>query len=229
MELETFTCKTHGDFKGRAIMCLGLKIEPVCPMCQKESDDAEAREIAMREEYDKNGRIIVWAERANIPEIYRNKNAITPHGSQSDALSYNFDKNLILVGSVGTGKTMIASHLGIKAIYQHKTVRYLCASDIATRVKDTWGSKVLSEMEVIDDLINCDLLILDEIGRCEYNEWIFKVLDGRYMKQKPTILAGNIEAKELPNILGEAIASRLRTNVKVVSFGSLDQRKARSS
>lgn len=229
MELEKFTCEKHGDFEGRAIMCLGLKIEPSCPICQKELDDAEARDLAMREEYDRNGRITLWAETANIPKMYRNQREITPNVNQADALNYNFDKNLILVGSVGTGKTMIASTLGMKAIAQHKTVRYLYASDIATRVKETWGSKVLSEKEAIDDLINCDLLILDEIGRCEYNEWIFKVLDGRYMEQKPTIFLGNIEAKELPRILGDAIASRLRTNVKVITFGETDHRIARSA
>lgn len=227
MEIKTFTCKKHGDFKARAIVCLGMEISPTCPLCQKELDDAEAREIAEREEYDKNGRISVWAERANIPKLYRRREQMIPNGNQVEALNYAFDRNLIIVGSVGTGKTMVASHLGMKAIEQHKTVRYLYASDIATRVKDTWGSKVISEREVIDDLIACDLLILDEIGRCEYNEWIFKVLDGRYMEQRPTIFTGNIDVKELPKILGDAIASRLRTNVKVITFGETDQRKAR--
>lgn len=227
MEFKTFTCERHGDFEARAIVCLGIVITPTCPLCQKELDDAEAREVAEREEYDRNGRITVWAERAKLPKMYRRREPMIPNSDQVEALNYAFDRNLIIVGSVGTGKTMVASHLGMKAIEQHKTVRYLYASDIATRVKDTWGSKVLSEMEVINDLIDCDVLILDEIGRCEYNEWIFKVLDGRYMEQRPTIFTGNIDVKELPKILGDAIASRLRTNVKVITFGETDQRRMR--
>lgn len=225
MELKKFICEKHGEYQAKEINCCGLVIEPTCPLCAKEIEEKKSMEEASLNEYRQNSRISVWAERANIPKLYRTREPMSPIGNQADALNYAFDRNLILIGFVGTGKTKVASYLGMKAIEQEKIVRYLYASDIATRVKDTWGSKTISEKEVLDDLINCDLLILDEIGRCEYNEWIFKVLDGRYMEQKPTIIAGNIDAKELPKILGEAIASRLRTKVKVITLGETDQRR----
>ena len=149
----------------------------------------------------------------------------TPLEAQK-TINYNYDKNLVIVGGVGSGKTMYACWLGLEAINRHKTVRYILASDLERKIKDTWGSKLLSEREVTDEYINCDLLILDEIGRATYNDYIFKVIDGRYNNELPTILLGNIETSEIGKVLGEAIASRLRTNVKVLSFGTTDLRNS---
>ena len=102
-------------------------------------------------------------------------------------------------------------------------VRYLYANEIEKRVKSSWGTN-LTEDDIIEQYIECDLLILDEIGRIQYNDYLFKVFDGRYMNQKPVILIGNIDVKEIPKILGDAIASRLRTNVQAICFGTEDLR-----
>ena len=217
-------CEKHGEYEAKTIKCLGLEITMSCPKCSEENSKAELE----REEYERNraeiARISLWTEKANIPTLYNGLTKFDPLEAQK-TIDYNYRQNLVIVGGVGTGKTMYASWIGLMAIHKGLTVRYLYASDIATRVKDTWSSKVLSEKDVIDELINCDILILDEIGRVEYNDYLFKVIDGRYQKIRPTILLGNIEAKELPKILGDAISSRLRKNVKVLSFGDTDLRR----
>jgi len=218
-------CEKHGEYEARTMKCLGIEIKMSCPKCAEE----KAEEDRQREEIERNRsemeRISLWTVKANIPMLYRGLTKFDALEAQK-TIDYNYNNNLLIVGGVGTGKTMYACWLGLMAIRKGLTVRYVYANDVATKVKDTWSSKVFGERDVIDDLINCDLLILDEIGRVEYNNYLFSVFDGRYMNGKPTILLGNIEAKEIPNILGEAISSRLRSNIKVLSFGTTDLRKA---
>lgn len=217
-------CKKHGDYEAKTLKCLGVEITMPCPKCAEEQEAEQIAKELQDKERAENERKTLWIEKASIPKRYRGLLKFTPLEAQK-TIHYNYDKNLVIVGGVGSGKTMYACWLGLEAINQHKTVRYIIASDLERKIKDTWGSKVLSEREVTDEYINCDLLILDEIGRTTYNDYIFKVIDGRYNNELPTILLGNIETAEIGKVLGEAIASRLRTNVKVLSFGKEDMRK----
>lgn len=223
LEIKQMTCEKHGDYQAKILKVLGREIVMQCPKCKEQED----RLKQLEEQYEANQkeaeRIVIWTNKSGIPPIYRNMENFTFREAQKPLSNYDYKKNLVIYGGVGTGKTMAASYLGINAIKKGLNVRYLYANEIEKRVKSSWGTN-LTEDDIIEQYIECDLLILDEIGRVQYNDYLFKVFDGRYMNQKPVILIGNIDVKEIPKILGDAIASRLRTNVQAICFGTEDLR-----
>lgn len=221
--MEIVNCSKHGDYEAKVLSVLGTNIIMECPKCKEVRIEEEQREEKARLERVEQERFTLWVNRSSIPAIYKNLEEYNQLSGQPK-YEYDFKKNLVITGGVGTGKTMYASWLAIQAIKNKMTVRYMYASDLAQKVKASWGSREVTEDDVINEFVNCDLLILDEIGRVEYNDYLFKVFDGRYNKSKPTIILGNIDAIEVPKILGEAIASRLRINVKALSFGKDDKR-----
>lgn len=222
--IKELICERHGQYIAKVIQCLGTEIVMKCPKCKEEDKAREEAEKKIEENRANKERIAIWINKANLPMIYRGLAEFAPLETQRKAiLDYDFKKNLIIYGSVGTGKTMYASWLGIQAIKKGLTTRYLYANEIEKKAKASWGTN-LTEDDFLEQYIDCDLLILDEIGRVQYNDYLFKVFDGRYMNNKPIILLGNIEISEIPKILGEAIASRLRTNIKAISFGTEDIR-----
>lgn len=223
-EIINKTCEIHGKFESKRKVVLGLAIDQSCPKCQEIEKEQRVKQEAEIRMQEKIARISIMVNNSGLPKKYRNFKGFEFKESQKMIKDFDFKHNLIIYGGVGTGKTMLASYLGLRAIYdKNLTVRYLYASDIAQIAKATWGTKK-TEDEALAEFINCDILILDEIGRCEYSDYIFKVFDARYLENKITILLGNVNIKEIPNILGEAIASRLRENVKAISFGQEDLR-----
>ncbi len=80
--------------------------------------------------------------------------------------------NLILVGGTGTGKTHLATALGIAAIHHEKRVRFFNAVDLVNlleleKQQDKTGTMARK-------LIQMDVVILDELGYTNPNKFIFK-------------------------------------------------------
>lgn len=223
-EIIKKTCEKHGEFESKRKIVLGLTVDQSCPKCQEVEKEIKAKEEQDYLHQQKIYNIAIRVKKACLPKKYRNFKNFEFKENQKKIKDFDFKSNLIIYGGVGTGKTMIASYLALKAIHKHNfTVRYLYASEVAQKVKATWGTKE-SEAEVLNDLINCDILILDEIGRAEYNEYLFKVLDGRYENEKITILAGNVQPQNIKSIFGDAIVSRLQENLLFANFGNIDLR-----
>src|SRR3954470_17969077 len=71
--------------------------------------------------------------------------------------------NIVLVGGPGTGKTHVATALGIQAIEHHrKKIRFFGTVDLVNaleqeKMQDKSG-------QLADRLMRCDLVILDELG-----------------------------------------------------------------
>lgn len=224
LQQKEMTCPKHGNYTAKVIQCLGTEIVMKCPKCKEEESKIKELEDEAEKERLNKERQAIWIAKSNIPALYRGLKEFIPLEAQRKAIiDYDFKKNLIIYGSVGTGKTLYASWLGLEAIKKNLTVRYLYANEIEKKAKASWGTN-LTEDDFLEQYITCDLLILDEIGRVQYNDYLFKVFDGRYMNGKPTIMLGNIEISDVPKILGDAIASRLRSNIKAICFGTDDLR-----
>jgi len=71
-------------------------------------------------------------------------------------------ENVIFIGSYGTGKTHLATALGIAACYQGKRVRFYTAAGLITELLEAHAQLRISRLE--SALAKCDLIILDELG-----------------------------------------------------------------
>ena len=71
-------------------------------------------------------------------------------------------ENLLLVGGPGTGKTHLATALGVEACGRGKRVRFYRVTELATQLLEAREERVFSRLK--SQLAKLDLLVLDELG-----------------------------------------------------------------
>lgn len=123
--------------------------------------------------------------------------------------------NLIMSGSVGTGKTHLASSIIDQCVKSGKNVRLAKLIDIVRSMKSTWRKdSETDESDLISLLCGYDLLIIDEIGVQFGSDtekmFIFDIIDGRYENMKPTMLISNLDLAGIKDLVGERVIDRLR-------------------
>lgn len=71
-------------------------------------------------------------------------------------------ENVLLVGQIGTGKTHLATALGVAACRQGYRVRFTTAAGLTNELFEAQAAHRLSKVE--QQLLRLDVLILDEVG-----------------------------------------------------------------
>ena len=128
-------------------------------------------------------------------------------------------KNLVLIGSVGTGKSHLASAV-CNAVMRDKGIDCLHVKlpTLFRKIKATFDRRNngATQDEIVNSLINVKLLVLDEVGRSLDTRWenmiLFDILSSRYDECKSTILISNLNFDQLSAVLGESIVDRLYEN-----------------
>ena len=157
--------------------------------------------------------------------------ALSSMKSMADAIkSGKRTGNLILIGGVGTGKTMLTSGLVCDLVVDGYKPAIRRVIDIIRKMKNTWRKdSEITEDQLIDNLVALDLLIIDEIGVQFGSDtekmFIFDIIDGRYNKMKPTILISNLTMEGIKKCIGDRCVDRLREDGgKVIAFDFDSQR-----
>lgn len=133
----------------------------------------------------------------------------------------NFDteyQNLLFFGAVGTGKTFLSNCIAYELLQHGYSVIYFSASGLFDLLsRQAFAS---NEKEVLyktqEDLYNCDLVIIDDLGteltNAFTNTHLFSILNERSLRKKPIIISTNLSLEGLKERYSERIFSRL-TNV----------------
>lgn len=136
-------------------------------------------------------------------------------------------RSAVFVGNTGTGKTYLASAIGLELIRRGYTVRYTTAFDAFVQFRKTLrsGSDHKSESQFIAELASSHLLILDEAwgSFCKETERemeiLFHILDHRYTAKLPSILISHLPTSDLRQFLSDRVSDRLNENgLDVVAF-----------
>lgn len=115
--------------------------------------------------------------------------------------------NAIFIGATGTGKTFLAHCIGAEFIKKNKSVLCLNINEYLDSLKPDYNGENLS-----DYAVNCDLLILDDLGTENQTDFtnskINYIVDKR-LNGKSTIITTNLTPSELRSKYLESTSSRI--------------------
>lgn len=214
-------CSKHGEFK-QTVFVSGKK--SICPQCLQSIRAAEQqRQAAIR-----SLQITEIIGKCGIPprhQACRVSNYQTNSQKQNelklsvkryieDLLAGSLKRNFVMLGNCGTGKTHLASAVGMAAISAGKTVLFCTASEVIRRVQATHKSQHESEFDLMNQYSKLDLLILDEVG-VQYqtesaNRIITEIVNDRYNNELPTMFLSNLSVAEFSQTMGERAMSRMK-------------------
>ncbi|MCP4404109.1 MAG: ATP-binding protein [bacterium] len=114
-------------------------------------------------------------------------------------------RNVILLGNSGTGKTHLATGLGIEACKQGFRTRFVTGCGLANELLEAREERGLSRM--MKRYAGYDLLIVDELGYVPFSkagaELLFQVLAERH-ERKSVIVTTNLGFADWTQVFGEA-------------------------
>jgi DNA replication protein DnaC len=131
----------------------------------------------------------------------------------------DLDGNLLLIGSVGTGKT----HLGVAIARSNDRGEYTTLMRMIRDIRRSYSKdEHVSEQGIIDKWASRRLLVIDEIGVQHATNaeqlLVYEVINDRYIQNLPTVLISNETVEGMTEILGERVMDRLAENGRVVAF-----------
>ncbi|MDD2109276.1 MULTISPECIES: ATP-binding protein [Pseudomonas] len=232
LEFKPGQCRVHGDFTDELIESfLGDHFWQGCTRCQ--FDALHSADEAIRQPAQKvrrNWAMNVSLMASEIPLRFRAATLDTYRAEtegQAVALTecrdyvHGFERNwelgrsMLLLGSVGTGKTHLACAIAQQVIRSYgASARYTMAIEIIRDIKMTFDKKSeQTERDVYSSLLAPDLLVIDEVGVQHGSDFerqvLFEVVDSRYRQLMPTIVISNLGLAGLRKCLGDRAVDRL--------------------
>lgn len=128
------------------------------------------------------------------------------------------NRNLLFIGRTGLGKTHISLAIANKLIDKGIDVIYTSAPSLFIKLEKERFSKDGNFSEMLDSVIGCDLLIIDDLGaemRTQFTvSSLYQIINERLNSKRPMIINTNLSVTDIDKNYEERIASRI--------FGSFD-------
>ena len=143
-------------------------------------------------------------------------------------------ENLIFMGTVGTGKTHLATSIALKACQEGRSVRFFTAASLANILLEKNNKGTLNNY--LSTLKKVELIVIDEVGFVPLHkdaaELLFQVISDCY-EQRSLIITSNLEFSQWNTVFGDnrltaALVDRLIHHSHIVIFSGESYRLTQS-
>ncbi|RKM60275.1 MULTISPECIES: ATP-binding protein [unclassified Butyrivibrio] len=146
--------------------------------------------------------------------------------------NFNSDyQNLFIYGTVGVGKSFLSTCVANELLKKGHSVIYFSSSGLFELLaENSFDYRNKQELKSIyDDIYNCELLIIDDLGTERTNSFVaselFSCLNERDLRKKSTVITTNLSLEELQATYSERIFSRVTSNYTLLKLTGQDIRK----
>src|SRR5947209_12039248 len=162
----------------------------------------------------------------------------------------NDSNGLLIIGSIGVGKTHLAVGI-IKELILSKGTACLFYDyrELLKQIQNSYNESVkATELDVLRPVFETEILVLDELGAVKPTEWVWDtvslILNTRYNDNRTTIITTNFDDKPagaiggprgaardetLGDRIGERMRSRLHEMCRIIKMEGRDFRQIRSA
>lgn len=138
---------------------------------------------------------------------------------------------MVLYGTRGTGKTQIASVATVRTIERNKPARMVTAAELVSDLKRRYDQEGDALADWLGEWGWQHLLVIDEInqrfGTDHEMVALTTLTDRRYANERPTLLIGNVTAKDLAGCLGSSVLDRCLEGGGTLCFDGLPSFRGR--
>ena len=152
----------------------------------------------------------------------------------TDLSFLNAKENLIFMGTVGTGKTHLATAIALKACQEGRRVRFFTAASLANMLLEKNNKGTLNSY--LASMKKTELIVIDEVGFVplykESAELLFQVISDCY-ERRSLIITSNLEFSQWNTVFGDnrltaALIDRLIHHSHIVIFSGESYRLTQS-
>ncbi|NCB92184.1 MAG: DNA replication protein DnaC [Clostridia bacterium] len=227
-----------------------LKIQYTCPICQDtgyvNNEKCICFKKAISEHLYTQSNIRELLNTANFDafslDYYSNEaiNEATGLTNRETALNAltkakdfvrNFDKefeNLFLYGDTGVGKTFLSYCIAKELLDTTHSVIYYSSFDLFEAFAQNTFSNTDESQGKNDYILNCDLLIIDDLGTELTNSFVasqfFLCINERILRKKSTIISTNLTLGNFMDTYSERVFSRVSSNYTMIKLIGSDIR-----
>ena len=134
----------------------------------------------------------------------------------------NKPKNLFFYGDTGVGKTFLSNCVAKELLEKGYSVIYFTAFQLFDILSKGVFSKDADAIAAHQNIFDCDLLIIDDLGTEFSNSFtssqLFLCVNERILRQKSTIISTNLNMNNMVELYSERTLSRISSNYSIIKL-----------